>query len=1378
MSTASDTAQLELIVRSLVEPAAEEEAKRLLLREIYRSVSQHYRERAPNGGLLAPLPECVKEFAEGKAGEPCSDDMGFTYNALRVLFSRYLTRDAYGRSIETPSMVMMRVALGFGKRVNPGRLYELIISRRFMFNSPTLFNMYADGARGTLSACYVTPVYDDMKAIMDAATVQAMTFKWGGGQGFSFSELRPRWDVVKGTSGYASGPISFMRIYDMVTEMVKQGGKRRGANMGIMHAWHPDIYNPYFNPWHALRNLLPPQVRALISQVKKLVEFLEEEGYEVDHVFRETVLRLSEEGWETVEDAGFIQAKEPPLHDANMTNFNISVAANDAFMEAVLRDEEWWMVNPRYSVDPGSGVYRLHYTVSRATGLGRVGELVKRHPWLLENPYLNLYEDVLEEAKEKALRDASEAGYKPDQKNPYAWRTSARRIWEKIVENAWAGGDPGLFYVDNHNKWSPTPWLGAINATNPCVSGDTRVLTPEGWKTAREIWEEAKRRGGPVKAVLVDEEALGEGGEPVAYETSLVIPAGEATVYKTAHGRELMLSAVLTGEAWVWHVGKKPAVKVVTREGYEAVVTHEHRLLTPQGWKEARDLKPGDKIAVARLHPAYVVKSLASAAKLDRDVAFALGWLIGDGTLNEHYVAWYFGPGDEAALERVKQAVAKLGGNPEANLRLRGKEWTLQFNVGTTVYKKMTEILGGTLPRQPERRLPEIAWRLDPESLAEFLRGLFTADGTVDADAAVRLTSSSLRLLKDVQVLLTTLGIYSRIYARPYRSTFRYTTVDGEERVYEAKGYYELVISGYSRRMFAELVGFESASKTAKLRLAKTKMDHVWATVERVEEAGIVDFYDFTVPGHHKYIAAGLVHHNCGEQPLYPFESCNLGSVSLEKYVVGGRFDVEKFMQDIQDVVDAMDAVIDLNNHPDERQDEANKFTRKIGLGVMGLADALAKLGYPYDSDEAVAFTLIAMAALEVYAWKRSWELGAKLGHAPAFGCKRYDWKRMECVGEGEPEELLDLHTPALVKAGLVARFEDGWVKVRYHAVSMPDSVLERITGVARERVESDGSLRLVREEVLERVAREVFGVTRETAWEALRLHPVKAVNSPRHLLALAVWVPHAAWEILRVYGRLLGARAPRNTVVTTVAPTGTISIIAGTSSGIEPYFALVYKRRVTVGEFLEVVREFRSRLLEAAEKYGVPEDAIRVVYETISRYKGSLRWALEELRDRLIQMGIMDGFLAEVERLARLFTMSMDFDVWYHLAHQVAAQLYVDQAISKTINLRREAGRDEVYTAYLLAWLGGLKGVTVYRDESKGTQVIYFGCEQKQLDKAPIRGRKSKTMRMTHLKRKLRREEASRDEKLAKLFETKESNDGEVVVELTENSSCTTCDL
>ncbi len=993
MQMSSDKRQLELIRESLYRPEAEEEAKQLLLTEIYRMVARAYKPVAPNGGRLAELPECVREAAGG-GREPCRDDLGFTYNAIRVLMARYMTRNEYGVPMETPAMVMRRVALGFRGRADPEKLYRLLVGRRFIFNSPTLFNMYADGARGTLSACYVTPIYDDMKAIMDAATVQALTFKYGGGQGFSFSELRPRWDIVRGTSGYASGPLSFIRIYDVVTEMVKQGGKRRGANMGIMHAWHPDIYNPWFNPWHALRNMLPPQLQALIDRTKALIEYLEEEGYEIDPAYKEIVLRLSEPGWETVEDAGFIQAKEPPLQDANITNFNISVAANDAFMEAVVSGGEWWMVNPRHSADPGAGVYRLHYTVSRATGLGRLGELLNKHPWLLDNPYLNIYEDTLEEARKRALEALREqARYTgteatPDQKNPHAWKTRARQLWEKIVENAWAGGDPGLFYVDNHNKWNPTPWLGAVNATNPC-----------------------------------------------------------------------------------------------------------------------------------------------------------------------------------------------------------------------------------------------------------------------------------------------------------------------------------------------------------------------------------------------------------GEQPLYPFESCNLGSMSVEKYVSGGRFDVERFMQDVETAVDAMDAVIDLNRHPDPRQDAANKFTRKIGLGIMGLADALARLGFSYDSDEAVAFTLIVMAALEAFSWKRSWELGAKLGEAPAFRCRRWDWREMRCLEEAEPGELLELHTPALVKAADVVTMEDGWLKVRYHRVQLSREVHGRLTGEAARRVEEDGTVKLVPLEVLERVAREVFGVTRDMVWEALRRSPLEAANSPRHLLALALWMPRAAWETLRMYGEMLGAKAPRNTVMTTVAPTGTISIIAGTSSGIEPYFALVYKRVVTVGEFLEVVRPFREKLLEAAARTHVPEEAVKLVYETISKHKGSLRWALPEIREKLIEMGIMNGFLAEVEKLANLFTMSMDFDLWYHLAHQIAAQLYVDQAISKTINLRKEAGKDEVYTAYLVAWLGGLKGVTVYRDESKGVQVIYFGGEQREISKLPIRRRrheKKQRMRMTHLKRRLRREEAEKDTKLKELFEVKEqeTGSGEVVVELTENSTCKTCEV
>jgi len=315
---------------------------------------------------------------------------------------------------------------------------------------------------------------------------------------------------------------------------------------------------------------------------------------------------------------------------------------------------------------------------------------------------------------------------------------------------------------------------------------------------------------------------------------------------------------------------------------------------------------------------------------------------------------------------------------------------------------------------------------------------------------------------------------------------------------------------------------------------------------------------------------------------------------------------------------------------------------------------------------------------------------------------------------------------------------------------------------------------------VLEKVANSVFGVSKDMVYEALSKNPVEVANNPRLLLALAIWRPGTAWGILKMYGRILGARAPRNTVTTTIAPTGSISIIAGTSSGIEPYFALVYKRTVSVGEFLEVVRQFRGMLLKSAKRNNVPDSVVKEVFNIVSRRKGSLRWALNEVRDYLIRKGIMNGFLADVERLAKLFATSMDFDVWYHVAHNAAAQLYVDQAISKTVNLPKDAPPETVETVYLAGWLVGLKGVTVYRDESKSVQVITFGSSEKEASKLfwkPVNGNSRRVYRLMLPKRKVSREEVERDPNAAELFGIR--GDGEtVVVEIDENSTCKTCHI
>ena len=202
------------------------------------------------------------------------------------------------------------------------------------------------------------------------------------------------------------------------------------------------------------------------------------------------------------------------------------------------------------------------------------------------------------------------------------------------------------------------------------------------------------------------------------------------------------------------------------------------------------------------------------------------------------------------------------------------------------------------------------------------------------------------------------------------------------------------------------------------------------------------------------------------------------------------------------------------------------------------------------------------------------------------------------------------------------------------------------------------------------------------------------------------------------------------------------------------------------MGSFLEVVREFRRDLLGLAEEYGVGVDVVRSIYDEIMKSKGSLRWALGRIMEILDEKGVPEGFKEGVARLSRKYATSMDFDLWYHLAHQVAAQIYTDQAISKTVNLPSDATPGHVNTAYLLAWLGGLKGFTIYRDESKGVQVIVFGGEGGGDQGRILRKRPRRAARMQIVKRK------------ASGGGSGASDRDTVVVGLADNSTCKTCDL
>ncbi len=993
------------------------------------------------------------EIRKAKSMLGVEDDIKLSINAAKVLEKRYLRKDAEGNVVETPKEMLKRVAKNIaeadakygaeeaGVKKTEKEFYTAMSTLEFLPNSPTLMNAGRDLQQ--LSACFVLPIEDDMGSIFETLKNTAMIHQSGGGTGFSFSRLRPAGARVKSTSGVASGPISFMKVFNMATEVIKQGGTRRGANMAILRVDHPDILD-------------------------------------------------------------FIVAKE---RESSLNNFNISVGITEKFMQAVEKDTEYDLLSPQ-SKKP-------------------VGTL------------------------------------------------NARRVFDLIVTMAWKNGEPGIVFIDRLNKDNPTPEIGEIESTNPCIVGGSLVSTEHGLMRMEHV---ASRFGEGGLGVVTDNRVF-------AYNLGLATDGG--ALGTTTH---------ITSQAF--ETGLRDVVKVETKSGYELELTPNHKVMTTSGWVAAGELVPGvHKALIQSAHGKFnrskklpFDANSAFTGKNGRryemnfpqewsyDLGFAMGWLVGDGWLRSGdkncRVGFTFSESDKEMLDILKPILNAWYGADVKEVRRANGVYHLSYH--SKFFVEFFEKLGIKPVGASEKEVPFGMYTAPKEAVIGFLQALFSADGTVrdnpkSNSSWIALTSKSRKLLQGVQLLLLNMGIKSAVMdrsRRPRDNLFQYVTKAGEAKAYSSDGIlYELGIFGKGREVFKCGVGFMDCKqeRLENIRYKQFRQQDFTDEIKSVTPAGTKVVYDLTEPVTHSVIASGFVVHQCGEQPLLPYESCNLGSINLSKMVSyhngEAKVDYPKLRKTVRLAVHFLDNVIEMNNYPLPKIAEMTRGNRKIGLGVMGFADMLIMLGIPYNSEDAVKAGEEVMRFIHDEGVVMSQELAAERGPFPNF--KKSVFKN----------------------------------------------------------------------------------------------------DTPR-----------------------------RNATITTIAPTGTISMIANCSSGVEPLFAISYVRKNILDRGDELI-EVNPLFEDAAYKKGFYSD---------------------ELMRKIASRGTIHGLPEIPADVVKVFVTAHDINPDDHIRMQAAFQKHTDNAVSKTVNFPSNAATQDVEKVYMMAYKLGCKGVTIYRDQSRREQVLNIAREPK----------------------------------------------------------------
>jgi ribonucleoside-diphosphate reductase alpha chain len=582
----------------------------------------------------------------------------------------------------------------------------------------------------------------------------------------------------------------------------------------------------------------------------------------------------------------------------------------------------------------------------------------------------------------------------------------ARDLFRQIAKAAWECADPGMQFDTTINRWHTAPNSGRINASNPCFTGDALVHTDKGLIAFRDLFSR-----------------VNQGESFAVYTHDATSPTSPVERIELTRPEAFMIT------------GLNDVVRLRFDNGMEVRCTPGHRFFTAnRGYVEASELTAKDSVKLLDLPApalsadwrlpvpsdvaAYRLKGDRRSAlnlpeKWSPELGHYLGWLVGDGSVSSSgTISAIYGSEEDrrSVLPRHSRLVTHINGGvePKPSVQANG---TVQQRLSRRPVTAFFAALGLHAVKGPHKRVPRSLFEAPEPVVASFLQGLFDADGCVRRDdikgSYVGLGSTSRSLLVDVQRLLTTFGIVSRIYRsqigggpqsadgtgrRSSRSRFSYTRKDGTTVEYARGPMHDLRISADSIPVFASQIGFSLESKSQLLRTLIAarirgfyRTDRTAHLVERSDD-GFELTYNLTEPRNHSYIVNGLVVRNCSEYMHVDNSACNLASLNLLSFLLeDGSFDVDGFKAAVQTVFTAQEILVGNADYPTERIADNSRRFRQLGIGYANLGALLMAQGIPYDSDAGRAWAGALTALLTGHSYATSARTASRMGPFAGF---------------------------------------------------------------------------------------------------------------------------------------------------------------------------------------------------------------------------------------------------------------------------------------------------------------------------------------------------------------------------------------------------------